>query len=105
LCLTVLEACSLEMAFESIMRLRPAAVVLDVEPFRPDTLELIRLVARSYRALPVVATTLNRSEALERAVLEAGARYYVPDVTSTSGNEAMQAILLARAQAPDRTVP
>jgi len=91
--LSVLEARSATRAFSDLIRLRPRVIVVQLPSLFEEELELIRLVSSSPLRAPIIAAAVAHDEAIERAVLAAGACFYVPCVETNMLNEALEASL------------
>ena len=91
--MTVLQAASAEAVFESIRRLRPPLLVLGMGRPEAEAAELIRLLTGAFPSIPITVIGTEPDEAIERAALQAGARYYLACSGGGCHREALDSIL------------
>ncbi|WP_149113860.1 response regulator [Limnoglobus roseus] len=94
-------ACDGEEALEVIGRLRPAAVVTDLQMPRIDGLELVTRVRAEYPKIPVIIMTGQGSEKIAVAALKAGAASYVTKQTLAADLASAVEQVLAASQTDD----
>ncbi len=80
--LAILEAASVDQAFEAIRRLHPRLVIVRIPSVMDKALELIRMVAANGEQALLVATVMSPGDETERLAREAGATCYLPDAES-----------------------
>lgn len=91
--MTVLQAASAEAGFESIRRLRPSLLVLGVGEPECEATRLIKMLTGPFPSLPIAVVGTEPDEAVERAALRAGARYYLACSGGGCHREALDSIL------------
>jgi DNA-binding NarL/FixJ family response regulator len=91
--MTVLQAASAEAVFESIRRLRPPLVVLGVRRPESEATRLIGMLAGALPSVPIAVVGTEPEEEVERAALQAGARFYLTCSGGRCYREALESIL------------
>lgn len=93
--LTVLQAEAADHAFELIRGAHPRVIIVQVGKVASEALKFIRLAAGATRPVPMIVAATRHSIDLERKILRAGAKCYVPSVASELLEPLLEAILVS----------
>lgn len=97
--ITVLKADSADAVFESVRRLRPPLLILGMRRPESEAARLIKMLTGAFPGVPIAVVGTEPEEEVERAALQAGARYYLTCSNGCCDREALQSIL-SRYDAP-----
>ena len=91
--MTVLQAASAEAVFESIRRMRPPLLVLGMGRPESEATRLIEMLNGAFPSIRIAVIGTEPEEEVERAALQAGARYYLTCSNGSCYREALESIL------------
>jgi DNA-binding NarL/FixJ family response regulator len=94
--LSILEAPSARVAYRAVCRLDPWVIVVQLSRPGGEAFEFIRLAANSTLSAPLVAIAVVHMAGIEQAAREAGAGWYLPDVTSPVVDQVLTAVMWRR---------
>ena len=98
--MVVFEAEAAEQAFGVVRRQEPPVIILQVGGAINEVLKFIRLVVATTHPVPLIVAATRHSTRIEREVLGAGARYYLPGVRQDIVERLLEAVIQPKEKAP-----
>lgn len=91
--MAVMDAEAADQVLETVVRLRPRVVIVQVGRMLGESLKLIGLVSGAGQRVPVIAAATSHSARIEQAVRRAGATYYLPGTRASLVAKLLDAVL------------